>query len=124
MKQRTFAAIVAVVATLSQTAHAQGACVNYERIFVEAGDRQTQNWANILVDNLRLQGAAKAVIESGVCSCENWRPSWDAAVAQFNAEFAGLNTKAMSDALRENQAITSPLAAEARAICRAQGGPR
>lgn len=117
-------------ATLGSSAHAQttidemlrqdGAaltrCEPSERIRVDG-----PLGANTLVEILWIDQASTAVVESGRCTCESWQPSWNNAVAKYEADFGGLDGAALQDATRELQKQAFTKSKEARTICREQG---
>lgn len=97
-------------------------CPKHERIWVgEKAGRDLPVGSDSLVDILYWELAAKAVTDTGECSCENWRPSWEAAVAWFERDFAGIDGQALRDAQNASLKRKAPLMVEARRLCREQG---
>lgn len=98
-------------------------CPRPERIFV-TGPNGTKAvlGANSLVDWLYSEGSARAVIDSGKCTCANRYPSWEAAVAWFERDYSNLGEAGIQDALSAAGKRAMPLSETARQICREQGG--
>lgn len=63
----------------------------------------------------------EAIVSTGDCSCANRAPSWDAAAAEYQEDFAHLDPQAQRGATRDFQSLKGDLRGEAKAICEAQG---
>ncbi len=63
----------------------------------------------------------ETIVASGDCSCTNRAPPWDAADAEYQANFALLDPQAQQRATGEFQTLRGSLRREAKAICEAQG---
>lgn len=63
----------------------------------------------------------EAIVATGDCSCANRAPSWDAAEAEYQEDFAPLEAGAQRDATREFRGLKDDHYRDARAICRDQG---
>lgn len=63
----------------------------------------------------------EVILETGDCSCANRAPSWDAADAEYQAEYAGLDLQAQDEAEDNFRRLRNSLEREARALCREQG---
>ena len=63
----------------------------------------------------------EVIVASGDCSCANRAPSWDAADAEYQANFALLDPQAQQRATSEYRRLKDDHYRDARAICQAQG---
>ena len=132
-----FAAIAGVAASpsLSQGLHLEGldqamrsgeaqrvTCPKPERLFVgKDADRKLPVGSDSLVDLLYEELRARAVVESGTCRCDLWRPSWQAAVDLYNTDYAGIDGNDLLEAQNGAMERGAPLFAEASRLCRSQG---
>ena len=98
------------------------ACTRPERVFVTGPDGgKPVLGADSLVDAIRSETAARAVLNAGTCTCDMWMPPWDAAVAVYYEKYAGLS-EAEVFTLADN--IRTRARAEidqARKLCLAEG---
>lgn len=135
-----FAALAAIAGlaaspSISQGLHLEGldqtmragekqrvACPIPERIFVgKDKDRRRPIGSDSLVDLLYEELRARAVVESGMCYCDLWRPSWQAAVDLYNMKYAGIDGNDLLDAQNGAMKRGAALFAGASRLCLSQG---
>ena len=63
----------------------------------------------------------EAIVTTGDCSCANRAPSWEAADAEYQENYAALDLQAQDKAEDEFRQLRRSFEREARAICREQG---
>jgi len=81
-----------------------------------------QNWKTALLIQIYRETNARAVLESGQCTCDLWFPSWDAADAIYQDRYAALSYEEQLQATREHRRQYMSMAQDMRALCRAVGG--
>ena len=98
------------------------ACTRPERIFVTGpnGGKPVLG-ADALVDALRSETAAQSVLKDGICTCDIWMPQWDAAVAVYYEQYAGLSEAETFRVTEEIRMRGRSVIGQARKLCIEQG---
>lgn len=76
---------------------------------------------SLLLSEIYKARSYEQVVATGDCSCAIKFPSWDAAEAEYQENYAALDLAAVDRAWGEFQRLSGSLHNEARRICRAQG---
>ena len=76
---------------------------------------------SLLLSEIYKARSYEHIVASGDCFCAVKAPSWDAADAEYQENYAALDLGAVRDARGEFQRLSGNLHSEARRICRAQG---
>lgn len=98
------------------------ACARPERIFVTGPDGgKPVLGADSLVDALRAETAARAVLDAGTCTCDMWMPPWDAAVAVYYEQYASLSEAETFTATENIRTRARQVTDQARKLCLAEG---
>ena len=98
------------------------ACPRPERIFVKGPDGgKPVLGADSLVDALRAETAAQAVLDAGTCACDVWMPPWDAAVAVYYEKHADLSEAELFTLTDNIRTRARQVTDQARKLCLVEG---
>ena len=76
---------------------------------------------SLLLSEIYKARSYEQIVATGDCSCAVKAPSWDAADAEYQENYAALDLGAVREARGEFQRLSGSLHNEARRICRVQG---
>lgn len=76
---------------------------------------------SLLLSEIYKARSYEQIVATGDCSCAVKAPSWDAAEAEYQENYAALDLRAAREARGEFQRLSGSFHQEARRICRTQG---
>ncbi|MBP1806990.1 hypothetical protein [Rubellimicrobium aerolatum] len=79
------------------------------------------SYKGVLLMSIYEARAYESIVASGDCSCSNKAPSWDAAMTEYQGDYAELDYEAQSEATSEFVDLKNSLRQQTRAICQKQG---
>ena len=80
-----------------------------------------ESYRGVLLMRIYEARSYEAIVETGDCSCAKRAPSWDAAEAEYQENYAQLDPQAQQRATTEFRRLKTEFQRDARAICEAQG---
>lgn len=80
-----------------------------------------ESYRGVLLMRIYEARSYEAIVGTGDCSCAKRAPSWDAAEAEYQENYAQLNPQAQQRATTEFRRLKTEFQRNARAICEAQG---
>jgi hypothetical protein len=85
---------------------------------------ELRGWDSIrglVVSEIYQARSYERIVATGDCSCINKAPPWDAAEAEYQANYAALDNTGLREIRQEFQLLSGSLHQDARRICREQG---
>ncbi|TNC66271.1 hypothetical protein [Rubellimicrobium roseum] len=80
-----------------------------------------ESYRGVLLMRIYEARSYEAIVATGDCSCANRAPSWDAAEAEYQENYAQLDPQAQQRATSEFRRLKNDFQRDARSICEAQG---